>query len=99
MVRVRVFERDGNRFLVSGFWYRDDDPDYFEVMTEAMIFSVVAGCEDKIEWLELEEQSGEVVPVKNVHYRLVGRQFEHGAVDIMLISGPLFDEAVAEARR
>jgi hypothetical protein len=34
--------------------------------------------------------------VPHVPYQLTGRQFAHGAIDVMLIAGPRFDVAVRE---
>jgi hypothetical protein len=97
--RAKVFRKDGNRFLVPGYWYEEDDPDASpsSLSLSAMMFAVVCKLDVDKDWLELEATGG-VADLPNAPYRIVGPQFEHGAVDVLLISGPLFDEVLAEAQ-
>jgi hypothetical protein len=98
-MKVRVFERDGNRFIVPGFWTTDDDPnwpgmDHSTLSVESMLFSVVVGCVPKTEWLEVETDEKGHGFVPHIDLDLQGRQFANGAVRVWAISGPLFDQEV-----
>jgi hypothetical protein len=98
--RARVFEnKDGNRYLVKGFWYSDDAPEagmgsMLTCMTESMLFSVVIGAKPT-GWLDVEADEAGHGTIEHFPYRLTGRQFANGSVDVMLIGGPLFDQEMA----
>lgn len=97
LVRARVFvTKDGNRFLIPGYWYSDDDPDLglgsaSACLLDGMMIGVVCGFKSE-EWLEIHSGPDGVGEIAHIPYRMTGRQFAHGAVDVLLIGGPLFDE-------
>src|SRR6185295_712163 len=97
---ARIFDKDGNRFIVRGFWYSDDDPEaglgsQLTCMTESMLFAVVMNAKAN-DWIEITADECGHGAIARVPYRIIGPQFAHGAVDIMLISGPLFDKEMNE---
>jgi hypothetical protein len=97
--RAKVFVKDGNRFLVPGYWYDTDDLDASpaNISLNAMMFAVVLGMEVERDWLEVEADGDGTAQLPNVPYTLVGRQFEHGATDVLLIDGPLFTDLARTA--
>lgn len=102
-VRARVYEKDGNRFLIPGHWYSDDDDaigmgSASAVMCESMMFSVVCGMKAD-EWLEMEGDNSGLGQLEHYLTDMIGSQFAHGGVTVMLIGGPLFDENHKEAVR
>jgi hypothetical protein len=95
-VRARVYEKDGNRFLITSHWYCDDNPavglgSYASVAMESMMFSVMCGFKAE-EWIEVTAGEDGKAGLEHYPFDLVGPQFEHGSVPVLLISGPLFDE-------
>lgn len=98
MIRARVFEnKTGDRFLIPGFWYSDDDPalgmgDQVTCLTESMLFAVVLGAKP-VDWIDVEVDATGNDQVPHVRGRFVGPQFAHGAIDVLLIAGPMFEES------
>lgn len=102
-VRARVFSKDGNRFLIPGYWCDEDDPDWdgrsmAGVICDSMMMSVVLGLDPCNEWLELAPKPDGTADVLHYLYELHGPQFQHGRATIFLISGPLFDAEALVAR-
>lgn len=99
-VRARVFvTTDGNRIVIPGFWYSDDDPEIgmgsmSVVLCESMLFGVVCGFKGE-DWIEIEADADGNGDLAHIPYRMTGRQFAHGAVDVMLIGGPLFEQEMS----
>ena len=93
MFNVPVFVKDGNRFVVPGFWWDDANPKdtSFNVLFEVMMFSIAANVTKEIECLTFDAEKDGSMELTNIPYRIVGPQFKHGAVDVLLIGGPLFD--------
>lgn len=98
IAKAKVFEKDGNRFLVPGCWYvegRDEETgDALSAMSNALMLSVVCGANYDEGWMEFSADDEGTADLTHVPHRIVGRQFAHGGIDILLISGPLFDEAI-----
>lgn len=96
-VFAKVLTRDGNRLLVPGLYYFEDDPEASpaDIIIEAMMFSVCTHCNVEPDWLEFSTVDGKV-DVPNVIFDMIGPQFAHGAVRVWLIGGPLFDEEMAK---
>ena len=99
-VRARVFAKNGNRFLVPGYWYDEDDENWngmsvTSILCDGMMLGIVCGLDNKQEWLDIGTNKDGVADLIHVPCDMVGRQFEHGGIKILLISGPLFDEATA----
>jgi hypothetical protein len=99
-IRARVFSKDGNRFLVPGYWTDETDENWQGMSMEAvliggMILSVVGKMDSTLEWLDIEPNDAGKADVLHVPYQLVGSVFAHGSIDILLISGPLFDQVAA----
>lgn len=99
-IKARVFHKDGNRFLVPGYWCDEGDDDWqgmsiSSILCDGMMLGVVCGLDNRQDWLEIETKDDGTADLINIPYRMVGSQFAHGAIDILLISGPLFDEAMA----
>lgn len=99
--RARIFENEkGDRFIVNGYWYSDDDPEtgmgsHLTCLTESMLISVVINAKPT-GWAEIEADENGHGSIAHYPYRLTGRQFANGAVDVMLIGGPLFDKEMAD---
>jgi hypothetical protein len=102
-IRARVYTKDGNRFLIPGHWYCDDDPEIgmgsaSAVICDSMMWSVVCGLE-AIDWLDLDAGNDGLGTIEHYQMEMRGPQFAQGAVPVMLIGGPLFDENHQEAIR
>lgn len=102
-VRARVYTKDGNRFLIPGHWYCDDDPDVgmgsaASVICDSMMWGIVCGLKAD-DWIDLEAGEDGKGTVEHYEYQMNGRQFAHGGVTVFLIGGPLFDDEHAEAIR
>jgi hypothetical protein len=93
--RAKVFiSKDGDRFLVPGYWYDASDPAFpsSSLSLDAMMFGVVCGCKTAPGWLVVETDESGRAALPNQPYDLIGRQFEHGGIHVMLIAGPVFEE-------
>lgn len=98
--RARVFKKDGNRFLIPGYWYPEDDAGWdgmspSAILCDGMMMSVVCGFDGKEEWMDFDADDNGRADLVNIPYHLTGRQFANGAVSVLLIGGPLFDEEMA----
>lgn len=96
---ARIFTRDGNRFLVPGLWYADGDPACGQgsaavCLTESLLIGTMAGLKPE-GWLDVKLDEAGNAPIVHLAYRVPGRQFAHGAIDLLLIGGPLFDAELA----
>ncbi len=100
--RARIFTNDnGDQFIVRGFWYSDDDPEagmgsHLTCLTESMLMSVVINAKPT-GWADVTADENGHGAIAHFPYRLIGRQFAHGAVDVMLIGGPLFDKEMEKS--
>lgn len=97
--RARVFKKDGNEFLIPGYWYPEDDDNWdgmshTAILSNGMMMSVVCGFDGKEEWRDFETDESGHASIAHIPYRLISRGFAHGAIDVLLISGPLFDEEI-----
>ena len=102
--RARVFKKDANHFLIPGYWYPEDDDNWdgmshSAILCDGMMMSVLCGFDGKEEWKDFEATDDGHADLVNIPYRLVSPRFAHGAIDVLLISGPLFDEAMANEYR
>lgn len=101
IVKARVFQKDGNRFLIPGYWTSEDDDwkgqSYSAIVCESMMIGVVCGCDAHQEWLDIESSPDGHGTIAHVPYLVTGSGFANGGIDVMLISGPLFDEGMAAA--
>ena len=98
--RARVFSKDGNRFLIPGYWCDEDDENWdgmsvSQILCDGMMLGIACGFDSKQEWLDLTTDGDGSVGVRHLRYELVGPQFMHGAITVLLIGGPLFDAAVS----
>lgn len=86
-----VFEKDGNRFLVSGFWWPKEERPASWVI-DAMMYAMALGIKHETELLvvDTDERGGLRIPC--VHTTMSGPQLMHGSGTVYVISGPLFDE-------
>ena len=102
--RAAVFELKGNRFIVPGYWYPDPEPEDYDgwspaaVIIEAMMFRVMCHCEPKAAWIEAETDENGGATFDGAQVRLHGRGFAHGAIDVLVISGPALEAARAKAK-
>ncbi len=99
--RARVFKKDGNQFLIPGYWYTEDDENWqgmscSQVLCDGMMMSVVCGFDGGEEWKDFEADADGRADLHYVPYRMHSRGFRNGAIDILLFAGPLFEAAVAE---
>jgi hypothetical protein len=93
--RAKIFtSKDGDRFLVPGYWYDASDPAFASasMSLDAMMFGVVIGCKSAPGWLEVETNADGRADLPNQPYDMIGRQFAHGGIRVMLIGGPVFEE-------
>lgn len=91
--RCKVFERDGNRFLIPGIWHRADDPEgHTEALCNGLMFSAVLQASDD-EWIDVEVDENGHADLEHVTGRFTGREFAHGSMDVLVLSGPMFDAA------
>jgi hypothetical protein len=102
-VRARVYTKDGNRFLIPGHWYCDDDPDIgmgsaSNVICDSMIWGIVCGMKAD-EWVDLDAGEDGHGTIEHYVYNMDGAQFAHGRVTVFLIGGPMFEDEHAEAIR
>jgi hypothetical protein len=99
-MKAKVFEKDGNRFLMPGLWFDEDHIEEgakteFDILCDALMYSCVLGLKEEPGWLEIKIGENGEGDIPNRPVRLVGPQFAHGAVDVFVISGPLFDSPEA----
>lgn len=96
--QARVFQKDGNKFLVPGYWCPVDVEEqekweekggwsYSTILCEAMMFGVINGCDSHQE-CEYDVPDDGTISITHVKYKL-------GMLDVLLIDGPLFAEAVS----
>jgi hypothetical protein len=99
--RARVFAKDGNRFLIPGYWCDENDENWdgmsiSAILCDGMMLGVVCGFDSKQEWLDIEVDADGRGDIPHVECNLVGSQFTHGGIAVLAISGPLFDEGMAK---
>lgn len=91
---AKVFEKDGNRFLIPGVWREaNGEYDHGGTIYNALMFSVVLGVKEEPDWLRIETDSDGRADFIHVPHFIADRGFAHGGMEVLLISGPLFDEA------
>jgi hypothetical protein len=93
--RAKIFEsKHGDRFLVPGYWYDTSDPAFASssLSLDAMMFAVMCDCKTARGWLEVETDATGRASLPNQPYDLIGRQFAHGGISVLLIGGPVFEE-------
>lgn len=93
--RAKVFiSKDEDRFLVPGYWYDTSDKAFASssMSLDAMMFAVLCDCKTAPGWLEVEADADGKAALPNQPYDLLGRQFAHGGIHVMLIGGPVFEE-------
>jgi hypothetical protein len=101
-LKTAVFSKDGREFILPGLQYvmgsdlpADEDGDPIQITWKAINCSVM--LQAKLEWREYQTSAEEpfTAEIPSVTGKIIGRQFEHGAVNVWLISGPEFD-AIAD---
>jgi hypothetical protein len=93
--RAKIFiSKDGDRFLVPGYWYDAADPAFASssMSLDAMMFAVMCGCKTAPGWLEVETDADGRAALPNQPYDMTGRQFAHGGISVLLIGGSVFEE-------
>ncbi len=100
-IRARVFAKDGNRFLVPGYWCDEDDENWpgmsiTSIICDGMLLGMVNGFDSHQEWLDVEVNADGVGSLTNVPCKMVGKNL---TFDVLLISGPLFNEGTCGSRR
>lgn len=98
---ARVFKKDGNHFLIPGYWYPEDDENWegmshSSILCEGMMLSVVCSFDGKEEWMDFEANDAGVADLHYVPFNLCSSGFVNGGIKVLLFAGPLFEEAVAE---
>jgi hypothetical protein len=98
-IRARVFQKDGNRFLIPGYWCDEADENWqgmsvASILCDGMMLGVVCGLDSHQEWLDVESDADGNAALTHIPYQMLGQQFAHGGIDVPLISGPLFDESM-----
>jgi hypothetical protein len=105
MLHARVFSKDGNRFLIPGYWCDEEDENWegmsiASIICDGMMLDVVCGFDShQDDWLDIEANADGTADLVHIPYDLIGRQFAHGGIRILLIAGPLFDAAKANHDR
>lgn len=100
IIHARVFEKDGNRFLIPGYWYCDEDASIglhsvSNVIIDGMMVAVC--CRFKADgWLDVEADEHGRATVPHFLMDCIGPQFAHGGISVWLISGPLFAQQIDE---
>lgn len=100
-IRARVFSKDGNRFLIPGYWCDEGNEDWdgmsiSSILCEGMMLGVVAGFDSHQEWMEFEPKPDGTGHIAHFPMDLVGRHLAHGGIKVLVIGGPLFDEAMSK---
>jgi hypothetical protein len=96
IIHAYVYAKDGNRFIIPGHWYCDDDPEiglgsHAICLCEGLMFGAVLGMKHD-GWLDVEADERGHGSIMHLPYRFVGPQFANGAVDVLLIGGSLMDD-------
>jgi hypothetical protein len=96
-IRARVFQKDGNRFLVPGYWCDENDDNWqgmsiTSILCDGMLFGIVCGFDSHQEWLDIDAAADGKADLVHVPTEMIGGP--RGAIEVLLISGPLFDEAM-----
>lgn len=87
-MKARVFiARGGNRVITPMYAGADESSASMNHGTPAGMFAIMAGIEDTREYVDVEDGQ----EVRNVPVRLCSPGFEHGAIDLICIGGPLLD--------
>lgn len=93
---AKVFEKDGNRFLIPGIWYTGGDDNAegcLSAISNALMYSVVCGLKEEPGWMEIQADETGKADFVHVPQFIAGSGFAHGGFTVFLISGPIFDAA------
>jgi hypothetical protein len=96
-VHALVFSKDDSRFLIPGFWYSDDDPELglgsrSSVLCESMLMTIASDMKSE-EFIELEADENGQGGIAHKIVKLSGSRFRNGGFDVLVISGPLFEDS------
>jgi hypothetical protein len=94
--KAKVFVKDGHRFLVPGVWF-EDGTDAFDAMMSGMMMAVTLGADQEPDFLTVEARDDGTSELPHVPHFITGRDFAHGGVEVMVLSGPIFDSAKTTA--
>jgi hypothetical protein len=87
-VRARVFiARGGNSCITPMYAGKTESDASMNYGTPAGMFAIMAGIEDTGTCVDVEDGQ----EMRNVPVRLCSSGFEHGAIDLICIAGPLLD--------
>jgi len=91
---ARVFEKDGNRFVIPAFCYSKNDElaSTFDIIWGANSWAYWTKSTHEKEWLEFDLRDG-ITDIPFLTGSVEGSQFLHGDETVYFISGPLFDKA------
>lgn len=92
--RCKVLVKDGNRFTFRSLCDFYNDPDRKSVTdfwADSLGLSMALGAELEPEWLEFDQNH-----FPHVVGDLMSGAFMHGAATAMILSGPWFDETMAD---
>ena len=91
--KAKVFAKDGNRFLVPGVWFESGSDEFADVLWDAMMMAVTMGAEQEPDLLTVETNDDGSTELAHTLAFVAGRGFAHGGVEVMVLSGPIFDSA------
>lgn len=90
-VSAVVWEHCGNRFIMRGFWWTDEDRPY-GWMIDAMMFGISMGINREPTLVEFDLSEDGDIQVPFVRSTMSSDRLMHGRGTVYMISGPLFDE-------
>ena len=89
-IEAVVFERDGNRFLASNFWWPEEDrPSGWLLNAMGFGISLDLNYGKELLLLEADPNGDPIIPC--VRADMTSRKLQHGHGTVYMISGPLFD--------
>lgn len=92
-IKAMVFTKDGNKFLIPGFWTKEGDSDRPSLIIDAMMFCITLGLEREKELLTVETDEKGSSDFPHIVIDLLSPHLAHGGVKVLAFAGPLFDEA------
>lgn len=88
-MKARVFiARGGNRCITPMYAGIEESDACIADGIPAGMFAIMAGIEDTGTYVDIEDGQ----ELRNVPVRLTSPSFEHGALDLICIGGPLLDQ-------
>ena len=88
-MKARIFlARGGNRCITPMYAGETEADAAISNGTPAGMFAIMAGIEDTREYIDVEDG----MELRNAPVRLCSPGFEHGALDLICIGGPLLED-------